>query len=423
MKQMWALADGNNFYASCERLFRPDLAEKAIAILSNNDGCVIARSAECKLLGIKMGTPVFEIRSKIKSGEVIPFSSNYELYGEMHNRMMHTLSRFTPDFEIYSVDECWLLFKDFDYDLLAYGRHIVNETWRLVGIPISIGIAPTKTLAKLANKMAKKDKSSKGAIVLDQRDKITQALSLFPVEDLWGVGYSKAKKLSSMSVKTALDFRELPGDCVLKNFTITGFRMWKELHGEPCMNDVMGYKKKEAIATGRTFGKLLTSYDKVKEALVNHVANCAQKLRRQNSYASYLDVQIETSRFRVELPQYVNHFTIKLLQPTDDTTVLIKHAILGLDKIWRENFHYNRCSAMLLGLMDARTGKQESLFEPIDREKSKVLMNTLDKLNQIYGKNTLKIATQGDGKSWALRSVYLSPRYLTRLKEFIELKS
>lgn len=314
MRQLWGLADGNNFYASCERLFRPDLANKAIAILSNNDGCVIARSAECKALGIKMGTPEFEIRKAIKAGEIIPFSSNYELYGEMHNRMMHTLSRFTPDWEIYSVDECWLLFKDFDYDLLAHAQHIVAETWKLVGIPISVGIAPTKTLAKLANKLAKKDKLAKGAKVLQYDHEITFALTQFPVQDLWGVGYAKAKKLETMGVKTALDFRELPGEWVLKNFTITGYRMWRELHGEPCMNDVNPYQKKEAIATGRSFGKLLTSYEEVREALVNHAASCAHKMRKQQSYASYLDVQVETNRFRNDLPQYVNHFTMKLLQ-------------------------------------------------------------------------------------------------------------
>jgi DNA polymerase V len=315
------------------------------------------------------------------------------------------------------------LFKEFDYDILAYARHIVKETWKLVGIPISIGIAPTKTLAKVANKMAKKDKGSQGAIVMQESHEITMALSLFPVEDLWGVGYAKAKKLSSMGIKSALDFRELPGDWVLKNFTITGYRMWRELHGEPCMNDISAYKKKEAVATGRTFGKLLINYEEVKEALVNHAASCAHKLRKQKSYASYLDVQIETSRFRTDLKQYVNHFTVKLLQPTDDTRIIIKSASEGVDRIWKEGYQYNRCGALLLGLMDAKTGKQESLFEQVDRDKSQVLMKTLDYVNGVYGKNTLKLASQGDGKAWALRRVYLSPRYLTRLQEFIDLKS
>jgi DNA polymerase V len=374
MKQLWGLADGNNFYASCERLFRPDLANKAIAILSNNDGCVIARSAECKEMGIKMGTPEFEIRNAIKEGKIIPFSSNYELYGEMHNRMMHTLSRFTPDWEIYSVDECWLLFKDFDYDLLAYAQHIVEETWKLVGIPVSVGIAPTKTLAKLANKMAKKDKLAKGAKVLQFDYEITIALTQFPVQDLWGVGYAKAKKLAAMGVKTALDFRNLPGEWVLKNFTITGYRMWRELHGEPCMNDITPFKKKEAIATGRTFGKLLTQYEEVKEALVNHAVNCAQKLRKQHSYATYLNIQLETNRFRDDLPSYHNHFTIKLLQPTDDSRILVKSAMMGLEKIWKEGIHYSRCGVLLLGLMDAETGHQESLFESHDQKKIERLM-------------------------------------------------
>ena len=424
MKQLWGLADGNNFYASCERLFRPDLAKSPIAVLSNNDGCVIARSAELKELGIKMGTPEFEIRAGIKSGKIIPFSSNYELYGEMHNRMMHTLSRFTPDWEIYSVDECWLLFKDFNYDIHAYAKHIVAETWQLVGVPISIGIAPTKTLAKVANKLAKKDKSCNGALVLEHEHEITLALDRFPVEDLWGVGRAKAKTLAAMGVRTALNFRELPGEWVKKHFTITGFRMWRELHGYPCLALVDSSRNKEAIATGRSFGKLLTQYEDVKEALVNHASSCAQKLRKQKSYAGYLNVQIETSRFRNDLPQYVNSITVKLLQPTDDSRIIVKAAMEGLNRIWRNNYHYNRCGTMLLDLKDANTGKQEALFGGHQREQSEALMNTIDQLNGRYGKNTIKLAVQGgDGKAWALRSNYLSPRYLTRLEEFIKLKT
>nr|MBC7612183.1 Y-family DNA polymerase [Pseudopedobacter sp.] len=422
MKKMWGLADGINFYASCERLFRPDLAKSPIAVLSNNDGCVIARSAELKALGIKMGTPEFEIRKDIKAGKIIPFSSNYELYGEMHNRLMHTLSRFTPEWEIYSVDECWLLFKDFDYDMKAYAKHIVNETWNLVGIPISIGIAPTKTLAKVANKLAKKDKQSGGALVLNDDHEITIALSQFPVEELWGVGHAKAKRLAAMGVRTALEFRLLPGEWVKKHFTITGFRMWRELHGEACLELADEGKNKEAIATGRSFGKLLTNYQDVKEALVNHASNCASKLRKQKSLAGYIDVQIETSRFRNDLAQYVNHITMKLLQPTNDSSVIVKTAIQGLDKIWREKYHYNRCGAMLLDLRDESTGQQEALFETHNREKSNALMKALDSLNSKHGKNTVKLAAQGNGKNWALRRQYLSPRYLTRLNEFLKLK-
>ena len=424
MKELWGLADGNNFYASCERLFRPDLAKSPIAVLSNNDGCVIARSAELKELGIKMGTPEFEIRKQIKSGKIIPFSSNYELYGEMHNRMMHTLSRFTPDWEIYSVDECWLLFKDFDYDIHAYARHIVTETWQLVGIPISIGIAPTKTLAKVANKLAKKDKNCKGAMVLEFDHEITMALNIFPVEDLWGIGRAKATQLAGMGVRTALEFRQLPGEWVKKHFTITGFRMWRELHGFPCLELVESSRNKEAIATGRSFGKLLTKYEDVKEALANHANSCAHKLRKQNSYAGYVNVQIETSRFRTDLPQYVNNITIKLLQPTNDSIVIVKTAVDGLNKIWRNDYHYSRCSAMLLDLRDSSSVKQEHLFGGHHREQREALMGVLDTLNAKYGKNTIKLAVQGlDEGAWALRSNYRSPRYLSRIDEFIKLKS
>jgi len=423
MKRMWGLADGNNFYASCERLFRPDLAKKPIAILSNNDGCVIARSAELKAMGIKMGTPEFEIREKIKTGEIIPFSSNYELYGELHNRLMHTLSRFTPDWEIYSVDECWLLFKDFDYDLEAYGKHIVAETWKLVGIPVSLGIAPSKTLAKMANKLAKKNPTSHGVMVLAHEEQIKEALQLFPVEDLWGIGRAKAKTLHGMGVKTAFDFTKLPGEWVKKHFTITGFRMWRELHGFSCMDEPAKDRKKEAIATGRSFGKLQVHFDDVSEAIANHAASCAEKLRKQKSLAGYLDVQIETSRFRTELPQYAQHITLKLTPATNDSIIIVKKALEGLKQIWKAGYFYNRCGVLLMDLRDAESGKQEVMFEKQDWAKSEKLMQTLDAINKQYGKNTLKLASQGDGKKWALRRAYLSPRYLTRLKEFIALKS
>lgn len=422
MKKLWGLADGNNFYASAERLFRPDLARKPLAILSNNDGCVIARSNEVKELGVKMGTPEFQIREQIRNGVIVPFSSNYETYGEMHNRLMNTLSRFTPDWEIYSIDECWLLFKDFDYDMHAYGKHLVNETWRLVGIPVSLGIAPTKTLAKVANKLAKKDKTSGGARVLQYPHEITLALSEFPVNDLWGIGHAKAKRLALMGIKTALDFRQLPGEWVKKHFTITGFRMWRELHGHPCHELEHESFNKENIATGRSFGKLLTKYEDVEEALANHAASCASKLRKQKSCAGYVNVQIETHRFRDDLPQYINNITAKLLQPTSDTGTIVKHAIQGLKQIWRDGYHYNRCGVLLMDLRDVNAGQQTSIFSDHDIIKSQSIMERMDKLNRRFGKNTVKMAVQGFGKEWQLRANYLSPRYLTRITDFINLK-
>jgi DNA polymerase V len=422
MKKLWGLADGNNFYASAERLFRPDLARKPLAILSNNDGCVIARSNEIKELGVKMGTPEFQIRDQIRSGIIVPFSSNYELYGEMHNRMMHTLSRFTPDWEIYSIDECWLLFKDFDYDMHAYGKHLVHETWRLVGIPVSIGIAPTKTLAKVANKLAKKDKNSGGSRVIQYPHEITVALAEFPVNDLWGVGYAKAKRLLAMGVKTALQFRELPGEWVKKHFTITGFRMWRELHGYPCHELEHESFNKENIATGRSFGKPFSRYEDVEEALANHAASCANKLRRQKSTAGFVNVSLETNRFREDHKQYNNSFTAKLLQPTSDTGTIVKHAILGLKKIWREGYYYNRCGVLLMDLRDAEAGQQIAIFSDHDIQKSQAIMERMDELNKRFGKNMVKMAVQGSSKEWHLKANHLSPRYLTRPADFIKLK-
>lgn len=419
-KLLWGLADGNNFYASCERLFRPDLLKKPIAILSNNDGCVIARSEELKAMGVKMGTPKFKINEEIKNGTITAFSSNYELYGELHNRLMHTLSRFTPDIEIYSIDESWLLFENFNYNMPDYAEHIVAETFKLVGIPVSLGIAPTKTLAKVANKLAKKDMHSKGAKVLQTQDEIRDALSVFPVQDLWGVGRSKFKALTQLNIKTALEFSQLPGGWVKKNFSITGFRTWQELRGFPCHQLLEETSSKDAIATGRTFGNLLTDYDSIKEALVNHSVSCSQKLRKQKSYASYVNIRIETNRFRDDLPRYVNTSTVRLLQPTNNAVIIAKATIEAFDKIFKKGIFYNRCSVTLLGLSDELTGMQESLFEQHDRAKSDTLMTVLDQINIKYGKNTLKIATQGTGKTWALRNEHQSPRYLTQLDDFIK---
>jgi DNA polymerase V len=275
----------------------------------------------------------------------------------------------------------------------------------------------------MANKLAKKNPTSHGVMVLAHEEQIKEALQLFPVEDLWGIGRAKAKTLHGMGVKTAFDFTKLPGEWVKKHFTITGFRMWRELHGFSCMDEPAKDRKKEAIATGRSFGKLQVHFDDVSEAIANHAASCAEKLRKQKSLAGYLDVQIETSRFRTELPQYAQHITLKLTPATNDSIIIVKKALEGLKQIWKAGYFYNRCGVLLMDLRDAESGKQEVMFEKQDWAKSEKLMQTLDAINKQYGKNTLKLASQGDGKKWALRRAYLSPRYLTRLKEFIALKS
>lgn len=318
---MFGLVDCNNFYASCERVFNPYWNGKPVVVLSNNDGCVIARSNEVKKLGIKMGIPAYQIKTEIEQYGIGVFSSNYSLYGDMSNRVMTILSSFVENMEIYSIDEAFLDLTGFEYfDLKEYGQKIVNTTTKGTGIPVSLGIAPTKTLAKVANKFAKKIPGYKGVCIIDSDDKRIKALKLTEIADIWGIGRKHCKLLTQYNVKTAYDFTQLPVGWVRQKMTITGERMWKELNGISCIDMEYAPPAKKTICTSRAFGQTVTDLEELKESVSSYAAICAEKLRKQKSCALSLMVFIHTNNFRENLPQYFQNSIVKFPVATNNAS-------------------------------------------------------------------------------------------------------
>ena len=415
------IADCNNFYASCERLFNPSLRGKPVIVLSNNDGAVIARSNEAKALGIAMGVPAFQIKDLIEDNKVSVFSSNYTLYGDMSNRVMTTLSRFSPDVEIYSIDEAFLQFKGFEnYNLEDYARHIVKTTTRNTGIPISIGLAPTKTLAKLANKMAKKDPNSQGVKALITRDQIREALNGFPIGDIWGIGRKYALMLNNYGINTALQFVNLPQGWVKAKMTITGLRMWHELRGLPCIEMEEQPPAKKGICTSRSFGMMLTEYDQLSEAVANFTARCAKKLRAQNSHCKTITVFVMTNGFRPDLNQYSNAKTVTLPIAANSSIELTRFTLWALKKIFKKGYQYKKAGVLVNDITPV-SDQQANLFYQINTEKHSKLMTAMDKINDLYGTEKLRLGSQGYGNQWKLKSEKLSPCYTTRLKDVIKI--
>lgn len=420
---MYALVDCNNFYASCERVFNPSLNGVPIVVLSNNDGCVIARSNEAKALGIPMGEPAFKMKEVIEQHGVAVFSSNYTLYGDMSARVMQTLQTFVPSMEVYSIDEAFLNFHGFEHlDLAAFGRKIVRVTTKNTGIPVSIGIAPTKTLAKVANKFAKKYKGYKGACVIDTEEKRIKALQKFAIGDVWGIGRRYAKLMEYNGIHTAYDFTQRPASWVRKNLTVVGERMWNELRGIPCIELENQPSAKKQICTSRSFGSKLTEFEDIFEAVANHAASCASKLRRQKSCAAGMLVFIMTNPFAERDPQYVNSRHFKLSVPTSDSGELIEHAKWLLEEIYKRGYSYKKAGVIITEIVpDAPI--QADLFDRVDRDRQKRLMKAIDALNDGFGTNKVRSAAQGYSKKWKLKNEQLSPCYSTKLSDIIEVKT
>ena len=417
---MFALVDCNNFYASCERVFRPDYRNVPIVVLSNNDGCVIARSNETKKLGIKMGVPAYQIKNEIKKYEIKVFSSNYTLYGDMSSRVMTILSSFTPEIEIYSIDEAFLDMRGFD-QLNEYGKHIVDTTTKWTGIPVSMGIAPTKTLAKVANKFAKKYKAYKGVCLIDTEEKRIKALKKTDIGDVWGIGRRSEKKLNAMGVETAYDFAQLSRAWVRKTMTVTGERTWLELNGESCIDFELVRPDKKQICTSRAFGKTVTDMEEMKEAVAYYASLCSEKLREQKSFACSLMVFIHTNNFREDLPQYFKNCIIQMPIPTNSTMEITHYALEALKKIFKEGFQYKKAGVIITEIAPD-DGLQMALFDNVDREKHAKLMNVVDTLNKGFTRNVLNLAIQGTNKRWNLKRELLSPCYSTKLSDIIQLK-
>ena len=406
--------DCNNFYASCERVFNPALNGKPIVVLSNNDGCVIARSNEAKALGIKMGVPAYQIKDLVSSHEVSVFSSNYTLYGDMSGRVMSILAGLAPELEVYSIDEAFINL-DGIQDIQLLGTKIVNKVTCGTGIPVSLGIAPTKTLTKVANKFAKKYPAYNRLCIIDTEEKRIKALQLTDINDVWGIGRKQASKLENQGVKTAYDFTQLSGTWIRKYMTVVGERTWKELRGLSCIDMESAPSAKKQICTSRSFGKMVEDIETMSEAIATHASTCAKKLRKQKSYAVSLMVFIHTNNFREDLPQYWKNTVITLPVPTNDTLEIVHYALEGLRNIFMQGYQYKKAGVIITEIV---TSAQMGLFDTVDRDKRERLMRAIDKVNGEH-RQLIKLAVQGTGREWKLKQEQLSQRYTTDMNEIL----
>lgn len=423
--ELFGLADCNNFYCSCERVFHPDLMGKPVVVLSNNDGCVIARSEESKALGIKMGEPFYQVKDKLEQNDVAVFSSNYNLYGDMSRRVMSLLSRYSPKVDVYSIDEAFLDLSGMgsSEQLTEYCKKMVRHIRKGTGIPVSLGIAPTKTLAKMASKFAKKYKGYEGVCLMDTEEKREKALKMFDVGDVWGIGHRSVEKLRYHSIQTAWDLTQKSESWVRREMTVTGVRTWKELKGESCIS-IEELPHKKSICTSRSFAEQgLNKLSDVEEAVANFSAQCARKLREQHTVCSSITVFAHTSRFREEYPQSYIHQTSHLMVPTNDHQELVSMAVKMLRSHWTddERFFYKKAGVIVWGI-SRDNAIQTNLFDNIDREKQAALAKAIDAINRKNGHNKIRVAVKGDEKGWQLKREYISKQYTTNLDEVIVLK-
>lgn len=420
--EIFGLIDCNSFYCSCERVFRPELFDKPVIVLSNNDGCAVARSDEAKALGIKMGDPYFKIRDICKKNGVHVFSSNYALYGDMSRRVMRTIAEFNPDMEVYSIDEAFVSFNTFKTrDLMAYSQEIQNTIFKYTGIPVSIGIGPTKVLAKAANQIAKKNKVATGCLfsLMDEAERDGR-LRKFPVGDLWGIGRKSAEKLAQYNIKTAWDLKNANEKFIEKLLTIVGRRILLELRGQACMELESFQEDRKQIISSRSFGRPVFEENELKEAIANHVTTAAEKLRKQKLMTKSLMVFVQTNPYK-NVQQYYNSATMKLLSGSSATNKLIRNAFELLERIYKGGYEYKKVGVIFNDLIP-KYGSQYDFFGNFDSPKEDALMATLDRINSREGKGTLKFAACGVDQFWGMACEMKSPAYTTRWSELLAVR-
>ena len=422
MKKYFALVDCNNFYASCERVFNPKIEGVPVVVLSNNDGCVVAASKEAKELGLELGTPAFKNEDLFVKNKVQIFSSNYTLYGDLSARVMQTLEQFTPDIEVYSIDEAFLSLTGFFADKLEnLGKEISKTVQKWTGIPVSVGIAPTKTLAKAANRFAKKHPECEGACLLDDEAHIEEVLSQIDVSDIWGVGWQYTKMLKRNGINTALELTRAKDSWVQKNMTIQGLHTVRELRGISCLKLDEVAPPKKAIVSSRSFGKPVETLKELSEALSSYITTACEKLRTQKSVASVIQVFVGTNPFKDE-PQYRNSSTFILPTPTAFTPDVIHFALMNLRKIYRPNFRYKNAGIMLTGIINEKQ-VQKNLFQTeFYDEKQKNLMLKIDDINKKMGRETVLYAASGIKRKWKMRRQKLSKAFTTSWDELPTVK-
>lgn len=414
---MFALVDCNNFYASCERLFQPHLHGKPIVVLSNNDGCVIARSNEAKAVGIPMGAPAFQYKKLFKEKGVHVFSANFPLYGDLSDRVMKILANYCPEIEIYSIDEAFLDLKSLkNIELKNYATKMRKSVLKATEIPISIGIAPTKALAKVANRIAKKfPNETQSVYIIDTDEKRRKALKWLKVEDIWGIGRRLSLRLRAIGVNTAYDFCELNSRWVQQNLSIVGYRLQRDLQGKVSLQLETPQLKKN-IAVTRSFEKDYTSYEELKERIVTFAVTCSERLRKQKSCCNSLSVFIRSNRHKSTL-QYNNQIAIDLPFATNSSIELAKFAILALNRIYRKGYHYKK-AGVIVHHFCPEVNLQQKLFDNRDN-RHLPLMSVIDELNKHYGPQKIKLASQDPKRQWKMNQLKLSKAYTTNLSEII----
>ena len=419
---MIAMIDCNSFYASCEQVFRPDLWGKPVVVLSNNDGCIIAANKEAKMItDIPLFAPVYKIKHVLRANNVHLFSSNYTLYGEMSQRVMNILETFAPNVEVYSIDEAFIDVSGMDYkDLEMYGHQIKETIYRQTGLPVGVGIAPTKALAKLANRISKKVATYNHVYVIDSHEKRIQSLQWAKTKDVWGLGKNYVKKLDNIGVFSAYQFTELPLAWVRKEMTVIGERLWKELRGVSCMELTTFPKPKKAIGTAKSFGQKLEDLERIEEASAYYIMEVSEVLRAQKSCATYLQVYVTTNYHSNKDKQYENSVTVTLPVPTNDTFTLIRAARKALRLIYKSGYRYKKVAVNLTGLIPQDYVQGNLFFSNDDRFKN--IANLLDKMNHKFGKAKVVSAMIGTRiEEWELIKNERSQRYTTKWQELLKI--
>lgn len=416
---MYALIDCNNFYASCERVFNPSLENMPIVVLSNNDGCVVARSNESKAIGIKMGVPLFEVKDLVVKHDIKVFSSNYELYGDLSNRVMRILGTYSPESEIYSIDECFLKFtgyeKFFDYSII--GLDMIEKIKKCLNIPISVGYAPTKSLAKVANKIAKKfPERTNSCYIIDSEEKRIKALKWLPIEDVWGIGRQHSKKLKALQIHNAYQFTQLDDNWIRKNMTVVGLRIKQDLLGNPSI-ELEDVQPKKNIACTRSFERMYNNIDDISERISTFSAMLGEKLRKQNSHCNMITVFVLSNYFRKDLKQHRAFLSIKTDFPTNSTLEINRLAQIALKSIYKTDIYYKK-AGIIVGCLTPAESFQMKFFGG-ENPKHIDLMKSMDKLNKRYAGN-VKFGKNDLQRRHKMRQEQLSPCYTTRWNDILK---
>ncbi len=418
---MVGLVDCNNFFVSCERVFNPSLRNRPVVVLSNNDGCIIARSNESKALGLKMGDPLFKVKDLLERKGVAVFSSNYALYGDMSRRVMMLLTELTPGITQYSIDESFIDLQGIE-KLHDFGRSVVETILRGTGIPVTMGIAPSKTLAKVASHFGKHHKGYKGVCIIDSEEKRIKALKLLDISDVWGIGRRHTERLRALGIATAYDFTLKSKEWVQRNFTITGVRTWRELRGEDCI-DIDELPQKKSICTSRSFPEQgLSEQGPLEEAVANFAAACSRKLREQHSLCETITVFAYSSRFRMDSTSHIISQTLQFATPTSDLSEIVSAATNVIRRNFRKGALYKKAGVIVWNISDDGA-LQGDLFDTIDRRKRGKLSKTIDSINRQNGDNAVHVAIQGGDKRWQMKSEFRTLRYTTNLREIITVKA